>query len=78
MSGGALLVVQVLRAAGQRSFIARPVGLALTGPVAELVGFRTWLLVVGAVIVASVLVALTSRDVRRLERNLEVPVRVVA
>jgi hypothetical protein len=33
---------------------------------------------VGAVIVASVLVALTSRDVRRLERNLEVPVRVVA
>jgi MFS family permease len=60
------------------SFIARPVGLALTGPVAELVGFRTWLLVVGAVIVASVLVALTSRDVRRLERNLEVPVRVVA
>ena len=60
------------------SFIARPIGLALTGPIAELVGFRTWLLVVGAVIVASVLVALTSRDVRRLERNLEVPVRVVA
>ena len=60
------------------SFIARPVGLALTGPVAELVGFRTWLLVVGAVIVVSVLVALTSRDVRRLERNVEVPERVVA
>ena len=55
------------------SFIARPVGLALTGPVAELVGFRTWLLVVGAVIVVSVLVALTSHDVRRLERNVEVP-----
>ena len=54
------------------SFIARPVGLALTGPVAELVGFRTWLLVVGAVIVVSVLVALTSRDVRRLERKVEV------
>ena len=60
------------------SFIARPVGLALTGPVAELVGFRTWLLVVGAVIVVSVLVALTSRDVRRLERNVEVPERVDA
>ena len=55
------------------SFIARPVGLALTGPVAELVGFRTWLLVVGGVIVVSVLVALTSRDVRRLERKVELP-----
>jgi predicted MFS family arabinose efflux permease len=60
------------------SFIARPLGLALTGPVAELVGFRTWLLVVGAVIVVSVLVALTSRDVRRLERRAEVPDRVAA
>lgn len=60
------------------SFIARPVGLALTGPVAELVGFRTWLLVVGAVIVVSVLVALTSRDVRRLERRVEVHERVAA
>jgi len=60
------------------SFIARPIGLALTGPIAELVGFRTWLLVVGAVIVVSVLVALTSRDVRRLERKGEVPDRVAA
>lgn len=60
------------------SFIARPVGLALTGPVAELVAFRTWLLVVGAVIVVSVLVALTSRDVRRLERRVEVHERVAA
>ncbi len=60
------------------SFIARPIGLALTGPIAELVGFRTWLLVVGAVIVVSVLVALTSRDVRRLERRVEVPDRVAA
>jgi len=58
------------------SFIARPVGLALTGPVAELVGFRTWLLVVGAVIVGSVLVAVTSRDVRRLERKVVLPERV--
>ena len=58
------------------SFIARPVGLALTGPVAELVGFRTWLLVVGAVIVVSVAVALTSSDVRRLERKVVLPERV--
>jgi MFS family permease len=51
------------------SFIARPVGLVLTGPMAALVGNRGWLTVVGAVIVGSVLVALTSGDVRRLERK---------
>ena len=51
------------------SFIARPVGLVLTGPVATLVGYRGWLTVVGAVIMGSVLVALTSGDVRRLERR---------
>src|SRR3954470_12270586 len=51
------------------SFIARPVGLVLTGPMAALVGSQTWLTVVGAVIVASVLVALTSGDVRRLQRK---------
>jgi MFS family permease len=51
------------------SFIARPVGLALTGPIATAVGFRAWLTVVGAVIVGSVLLALTSGDVRRLERK---------
>jgi MFS family permease len=51
------------------SFIARPVGLVLTGPLAALVGNRGWLTVVGLVIVGSVLVALTSGDVRRLERR---------
>ncbi len=51
------------------SFIARPVGLVLTGPVAAVVGNRGWLTVVGAVIVGSVLVALTSGDVRRLQRR---------
>jgi len=51
------------------SFIARPVGLVLTGPLAVLVGNRAWLTVVGAVIVGSVLVALTSTDVRRLQRR---------
>ncbi|HCB07424.1 MAG TPA: MFS transporter [Nocardioides sp.] len=51
------------------SFIARPVGLSLTGPLAVLVGPRTWLTIVGVVILASVLVALTSTDVRRLQRR---------
>ncbi len=51
------------------SFIARPVGLALTGPVAEAVGYRTWLIVITAVIGGSSLLALLSRDVRRLERH---------
>ena len=51
------------------SFIARPVGLALTGPVATAVGLRAWLGVIAAVIVGSVLLALASPDVRRLERR---------
>jgi MFS family permease len=55
------------------SFIARPVGLVLTGPIATVVGYRAWLTVVGAVIVGSVLVALTSGDVRRLARAEPVP-----
>ncbi len=51
------------------SFIARPVGLALTGPVAELVGYRAWLVVVSAVILGSCVLALLVPDVRRLERG---------
>lgn len=51
------------------SFVARPVGLALTGPVAEVVGYHAWLVVVGSVIVASVGVSLFSRDVRSLQRH---------
>jgi MFS family permease len=51
------------------SFIARPLGLALTGPLATAVGERTWLLVVaGAIAVADVAPFLV-RDVRRLERR---------
>jgi hypothetical protein len=50
------------------SFVARPVGLALTGPVATAVGFDTWLLVVAAVISGVSLVALAARGVRDLER----------
>jgi MFS family permease len=53
------------------SFIARPIGLALTGPVATAVGLHAWLGVIAAVIVASVALALTAPDVRRLERRVE-------
>jgi len=48
------------------SFIARPVGLVLTGPIAAAVGFDTWLVVVGAVMGGSALLSTLSRDVRRL------------
>ena len=51
------------------SFVARPLGLALTGPVAEAVGLRSWLVVVGCVMGGSSLLALLSADVRRLERK---------
>jgi MFS family permease len=48
------------------SFVARPVGLAATGPIAALTGFDAWLLVVAAVIGGSSLLSLVSRDVRAL------------
>jgi len=51
------------------SFVARPLGLVLTGPVAEIVGFRSWLAVVAAVIVVSTAMALIAPDIRRLERR---------
>lgn len=51
------------------SFIARPIGLILTGPLAALVGSQVWLTIVGAVIFFSVLLSVTSRDVRRLART---------
>ena len=51
------------------SFVARPLGLALTGPVAEAVGFGRWLVVVGAVMGGSSLLSLLSRDVRGLRRR---------
>ena len=52
------------------SFVARPLGIVLVGPVAEAVGFDRWLVVVGVVMGASALVSVLSRDVRRLERRL--------
>jgi len=50
------------------SFVARPLGLALTGPIATAVGYDTWLIVVAAVMGCSSLLALSSSDVRRLRR----------
>lgn len=51
------------------SFIARPLGLAMSGPVAEIVGFRSWLAVVAAIIAVSTAAALIAPDVRHLERR---------
>ncbi|MGW5580380.1 MFS transporter [Micromonospora chokoriensis] len=50
------------------SFVARPVGLALTGPVAEAVGYDRWISIVIAVMLLSVLMALTVPSVRRITR----------
>jgi MFS family permease len=50
------------------SFVARPLGLVLVGPVAAAVGFHDWLLVVGCVMGCSALAALLSPDVRRVVR----------
>ncbi|MFT4082330.1 MAG: MFS transporter [Nocardioides sp.] len=49
------------------SFLTRPIGLALTGPVAALVGFHGWLVVVAAVISGAAVLSLISGDVRRLQ-----------
>jgi MFS family permease len=51
------------------SFIARPLGLALTGPLASAVGERHWLLVVAAAMAVSEIAPFVVRDVRRLERR---------
>jgi len=51
------------------SFIARPLGLAVTGPLASAVGEREWLLVVAAAIAVADVAPFLIRDVRRLERR---------
>jgi hypothetical protein len=51
------------------SYVMRPLGFALTGPVAAVVGERNWLLIVAAVIAGTTLLALlppSVRDIRRL------------
>lgn len=55
------------------SYVARPVGLAVTGPIAAVVGFDRWLLVVAAVMGGSALLSLASPAVRNLERRPETP-----
>lgn len=55
------------------SFACRPIGLALTGPVAALVGTDTWLLVVAAVIGLSSLAALAAPSARHLTRRTPEP-----
>ena len=51
------------------SFVARPLGLAFTGPVAAAVGFDRWLVVVGLVMGGSALLSLLFPSVQRLERG---------
>jgi MFS family permease len=51
------------------SFIARPVGLALTGPLATAFGDRHWLLVVAAAMAVAEIAPFAIREVRRLERR---------
>lgn len=51
------------------SFVARPLGLVLTGPIAAAVGFDRWLVVIGVVMGGSSLLALLAPGVRRLERG---------
>lgn len=51
------------------SFVARPVGLVLTGPVAAAIGFDRWLVVVGLVMAGSSLLAACTPDVRRQVRR---------
>ncbi|WP_309504699.1 MULTISPECIES: MFS transporter [Nocardioides] len=55
------------------SFVARPLGLALTGPIALAVGMQRWLVVVGVVMGASALLALRSAEVRGLTVRPAVP-----
>ena len=59
------------------SFVARPIGLALTGPVAQAIGYSRWLAVVAALMAVSTLLALLVPAIRHLERPLlpEFPTR---
>lgn len=50
------------------SFLARPIGLAITGPLAAVVGTQRWLVAVAAVMLVCEVVPFAVRDVRRLER----------
>ena len=51
------------------SFVARPLGLAVTGPVGEAVGYSRWLGIVAVVMAGSTLLALFIPSIRQLERR---------
>lgn len=51
------------------SFMARPVGLALTGPLSALTSARTWLLIIVVAMAVSEIVPFGIRDVRTLRRH---------
>ncbi|HYG93196.1 MAG TPA: MFS transporter [Nocardioides sp.] len=51
------------------SFVCRPLGLALTGPIAAVTGNGEWILVVAAVMAGSSLLSLGAPSVRRLRRQ---------
>ena len=51
------------------SFVMRPLGLAITGVIAQATGYSAWLLVIAAAMFGSTLLALTVPSVRRLERR---------
>ncbi|GAB6898475.1 MFS transporter [Kineosporia succinea] len=51
------------------SFVMRPLGLAITGPVAEALGEHTWLYVTAAAMAGSTLLALLPSGVRNLTRD---------
>lgn len=56
------------------SFVCRPIGLAVTGPVAALTGNTAWLLVVAAVMAGSSVISLVAPAVWSLERRAPAPV----
>ncbi|WP_035904570.1 MFS transporter [Knoellia subterranea] len=51
------------------SFVARPLGLVLAGPVSALVGMAPWLVIVGCVMGGTALLSTLLPSVRRLERR---------
>jgi hypothetical protein len=53
------------------SYVARPLGLAITGPVGEVVGYSQWLGIVAGVMFGSTLLALLVPGIRHLERQIE-------
>jgi DHA3 family macrolide efflux protein-like MFS transporter len=51
------------------SIAVAPLGLTIAGPVAEMLGVRSWFLVSGFVIVAGALFGLLSKEIRSLDRS---------